>query len=72
MDVSNYGQAIVERFGKKYNAPVVHYQKMFDSAVKQAPAEYWIWDGVHPTYAGNQLMADEWVRTVNTAWPKGN
>ena len=65
-------QAVVEKLSKKYNAPVVRYQKMFDNAVKQAPAEYWIWDGVHPTYAGNQLMADEWIRTVNAAWPKGN
>jgi lysophospholipase L1-like esterase len=65
-------QAVVEKLGKKYNAPVVRYQKMFDSAAKLAPAEYWIWDGVHPTYAGNQLMADEWARTVNAAWPKGN
>ncbi|HEX5222355.1 MAG TPA: SGNH/GDSL hydrolase family protein [Verrucomicrobiae bacterium] len=65
-------QAVVEKLGKKYNAPVVRYQKMFDNAVKQAPAEYWIWDGVHPTYAGHQLMADEWVRTVNAAWPKGH
>ena len=65
-------QAVVEKLGKKYNAPVVHYQKMFDNAVKQAPAEYWIWDGVHPTYAGNQLMADEWIRTVNATWSKGN
>jgi lysophospholipase L1-like esterase len=65
-------QAIVEKLGAKYHAPVVHYQTMFDAAVKRAPAEYWIWDGVHPTYAGNQLMADEWVRTINATWPKGD
>jgi lysophospholipase L1-like esterase len=64
-------QAIVEKLGAKYHAPVIHFQKMFDAAVKRAPAEYWIWDGVHPTYAGHQLMADEWVRTVNATWPKG-
>lgn len=64
-------QAIVEKLGAKYHAPVIHYQKMFDDAAKKASAEYWIWDGVHPTYAGNQLMADEWVRTVNATWPKG-
>ncbi len=49
--------------------PVVHFQKVFDAACQRAPAEYWIWDSVHPTYAGHQLMADEWVRTVDEFWP---
>ena len=62
--------AIVQRLGRKYHAPVVQLQGMFERATNQAPAEYWIWDGIHPTYAGHQLMADEWVRTVQTAWPK--
>jgi lysophospholipase L1-like esterase len=58
-------QAIVAKLGAKYRATVVHYQKVFDDACRRAPAEYWIWDGVHPTYSGHQLMADEWIRTVN-------
>jgi lysophospholipase L1-like esterase len=62
-------QAVVERLGTKYRAPVVHFQAAFDEAAKRAPASYWIWDGVHPTYAGHQLMADEWTRTVNQFWP---
>lgn len=62
-------QAIVNRLGAKYHAPVVHFQKVFEDAAKRAPAEYWIWDGVHPTYSGHQLMADEWVRTVRATWP---
>jgi len=57
-------QQIVEKLGVKYHAPVVHFQKVFDDACRRAPADYWIWDGVHPTYSGHQLMADEWVRTV--------
>jgi len=61
--------AIVNKLGEKYHAPVVRYQKMFENAANRAPAEYWIWDGVHPTYAGHQLMADEWVRTVKACWP---
>ena len=57
-------QAVVAELGEKYHAPVVHFQKMFDDACQKAPAEYWIWDGVHPTYNGHQLMADEWERSV--------
>ena len=53
----------VARLGEKYHAPVVHYQAMFDEAQKRAPISYWIWDRVHPTFAGHQLMADEWKRT---------
>lgn len=62
--------AIVNKLGEKYHAPVVHYQKMFEAATNRMPADYWIWDGVHPTYSGHQLMADEWVRTVRAYWPE--
>ena len=57
-------QAVVNKLGEKYHAPVVHYQKIFDDACKRVPARYWIWDGVHPTFSGHQLMADEWIKTV--------
>ena len=58
-------QAVVEKLAGRYHAATIHYQKVFDSALKRAPASYWIWDGVHPTYAGHQLMADEWIRVVS-------
>lgn len=55
-------QGVIEKLAGKYHAPVVHFQKIFDEAFKRAPVEYWIWDGVHPTYAGQQLLANEWQR----------
>ncbi|MCX7046422.1 MAG: SGNH/GDSL hydrolase family protein [Candidatus Sumerlaeota bacterium] len=61
-------QEIVARLAAKYKAPFVRFQKVFDDACKRAPADYWIWDGVHPTYSGHQLMADEWTRTVEQFW----
>lgn len=61
-------QAIVAKLAAKYGAALVHFQAVFDAAVKRAPAEHWIWDGVHPTYSGHQLMADEWVRVVKEFW----
>ena len=58
-------QQAVERLAAKYHAPVIHYQRLFDDACTRAPAAYWVWDGVHPTYAGHGLMATEWLKTVN-------
>jgi lysophospholipase L1-like esterase len=61
-------QEIVARLAKKHGAAVVHFQRVFDEAIKRAPADYWIWDQVHPTYRGHQLMADEWERVVREFW----
>ena len=62
-------QAIVARLAKKHGAAIVHFQQVFDEAAKLAPAaDYWIWDSVHPTYRGHQLMADEWERVVREFW----
>ena len=57
-----YQEAVV-RLARKYHAPLVRYQQLFTTACAQAPADYWIWDGVHPTYNGHGLMAVEWLRT---------
>ena len=63
--------AIVAKLAKKHGAAFVRFQKAFDEACKLAPADHWIWDAVHPTYSGHQIMADEWTRTVNAFWPAG-
>ena len=62
-------QGVVEKLAKKHHAALVQLQAVFEDASKRAPAETWIWDGVHPTYAGHQLIADEWVKTVLKLWP---
>ena len=61
-------QEIVAKLAQKHGAALVRFQPVFDEAVKRAPADYWIWDSVHPTYRGHQLMADEWERVVRDFW----
>ncbi len=63
-------QEIVARLAAKHGAALVPFQAIFDAACKRAPADHWIWDGVHPTYSGHQLMADEWVRVVKAFWAR--
>ena len=61
-------QEIVAQLARKHGAALVQFQPIFDEAAKRAPADYWIWDNVHPTYRGHQLMADEWERVVREFW----
>lgn len=53
------------RIAEKFQAVWVPYQQVFNDALKQAPAEYWTPDGVHPTVAGHQLMAEAWLDAVS-------
>jgi lysophospholipase L1-like esterase len=64
-------QSVVAKLASKYHLPLIHYQAIFDEACKKAPADHWSWDGIHPTYAGHGLMAQEWLKTVNAFWPNG-
>lgn len=61
-------QAAVARLAERHGLPLVRYQAAFTAAMAKAPAVYWSWDGVHPTYAGHALMAREWLKTVDKAW----
>jgi lysophospholipase L1-like esterase len=63
-------QEIVARLAQKHGAALVRFQSAFEEACQRAPAEHWIWDGVHPTYSGHQIMAETWERTVRAFWPR--
>jgi len=58
-------QDVAADLATRYRLPYVRYQQAFDEACNRAPAEHWTWDGVHPTYAGHQLMADTWIASFN-------
>lgn len=55
---------IVGRLAGEFGATHVPFQKLFDEAVKEAPAEYWLGDGVHPSPAGHARMAAFWRECV--------
>jgi lysophospholipase L1-like esterase len=57
-------QAIAKKLADEFNAIFIEFQKPFEDACKKAPAEYWIWDGVHPMPAGHELMARIWIKKV--------
>jgi lysophospholipase L1-like esterase len=53
---------VAKAMARDFELTFVPFQTVFNEALKQAPAEYWGPDGVHPSMAGAQLMAQTWVR----------
>jgi len=60
-------RASARKVATAFDAVFVPFQSMFDEATKDAPPAYWAGDGVHPTIAGAQLMAQTWIDTVSKA-----
>ena len=56
-------QAAVKRVAEKYGLPFVPMQALFEEVEATAPYEgYWLWDGVHPTEAGHELIKRQWLK----------
>lgn len=60
---------VVRKLAVQFDAVLVDYQAVFDKAVRQAPMEYWIWDSIHPTVPGHELMAREWIAQTGKRLP---
>ncbi len=60
-------RAAARRVAASFDAVFVPFQAMFDEAVRTTPPAYWAADGVHPTIAGAELMAQEWLKVVTRA-----
>jgi lysophospholipase L1-like esterase len=60
-----YGyQKAAREIASKFEATFIPFQNIYDEAQKQAPGVYWTGDGVHPTLAGAQLMAQAWLEVI--------
>ncbi|WDE99393.1 GDSL-type esterase/lipase family protein [Lentisphaera profundi] len=56
---------IVAKLAKEFDAIHIKTQDAFDAKVKLTPAEYWLWDGIHPLPQGHELMARLWLEAIN-------
>lgn len=57
-------QSIAKKISDEFEATWVPFQAAFDKATEAAPATYWTEDGVHPSMAGAQLMANTWLESL--------
>lgn len=51
----------VKRVAAENGVIFLPLQNVFDEALAKADASYWLRDGVHPTPAGHQLIAERWI-----------
>ncbi len=57
-------QASAKKISDEFGAIWVPFQEAFDRAVQLADPTYWAADGVHPSMAGAQLMANTWLEAL--------
>lgn len=56
--------AVSKKLADEMKLTFVPFQSLFDEAVKAAPAEFWLSDGVHPLPAGHAIMVRKWREVV--------
>ena len=58
--------AVAKKVAEDYNLPFISLQDKFDEVAKNTENTYWLFDGVHPTSAGHELIKREWLKTFAT------
>ena len=53
-------QAAIRSIARVASAVFVPLQQIFDSAARETGGAHWSYDGIHPTHAGFQLIANTW------------
>lgn len=54
------------KVAEKYGLVFIPLQDKFDAAATKAENSYWLFDGVHPTAKGHELIKREWVKAFET------
>jgi lysophospholipase L1-like esterase len=60
-------QKIAEDLADEFEATWVPFQEAFSRTSEIAHPTYWTFDGVHPSMAGAQLMAETWLAALSGA-----
>jgi len=57
---------VVRKLAKEFDTLLVQLDSVFSQAAKKMPLEFWSTDGVHPTHAGHELIAESWLNNMNS------
>ena len=57
-------QEMSKTVANEYNCRYIPMQEIFNRLLAKAPADYWLWDGVHPLSAGHMAIAQAWLESA--------
>ncbi len=57
---------MAKKVAQKYNLTFIPLQEKFNEAEKIAPQPHWLYDGVHPTPFGHELIKREWLKAFKS------
>ena len=57
-------RAVVKALAEEFQTVFIPTQTILNDALKKAPQEYWLKDGVHPTSAGHALISRAWLEAT--------
>jgi lysophospholipase L1-like esterase len=63
-ELLNTYQKTVRKLAETFGTLFIPIQEALNQACERAEPAYWLWDGVHPTPAGNELIARQWLSVV--------
>lgn len=55
----------VRELAEEFSLPFIPLQADLDNLTEEAPPEYWLKDGVHPTVFFHQYIANKWIETFS-------
>ncbi len=61
--IGGYGD-VIKKLALDFGAVFIPLQEKFDILSEEYGAEYWSWDGIHPTENGHGLIAMEWMKAM--------
>ena len=55
---------VVKGLAEEYGLPLILSHDVLSAPMENAPTQYIVWDGVHPSIVGHRFLADAWLETV--------
>jgi acyl-CoA thioesterase-1 len=55
---------VVKELSKEFNASYIPFNEKFKEASTKNNNEFWVLDGVHPTFSGHALMSKLWLQFI--------